>query len=37
MARMAQAGLIQLHGKREIEIIDRRLLKDLAQPGGRLA
>lgn len=37
MARMAQAGLIQLHGKREIEIVDRRLLKDLAQPGGRLA
>ena len=36
MARMAQAGLIQLHGQREIEIVDRRLLKDLAQPGGRL-
>ena len=37
MARMVQAGLIQLHGTREIEIVDRRLLKDLARPGGRLA
>lgn len=37
MARMAQAGLIQLHGNREIEIVDRGLLNDLTQPGGRLA
>lgn len=37
MARMVQDGLIKLQAKREIEIVDRRLLKDLAQPGGRLA
>jgi len=36
MARMVQAGLIQLQGKREIVIIDRELLKELAGPGGRL-
>ncbi len=37
MARMAQAGLIELQGKREIVIIDRDALEDLAGPGGRLA
>ena len=36
MARMVQAGLIQLQGKREIVIINRELLKELAGPGGRL-
>jgi len=37
MSRMAQGGLIQLHGKREIEIVDRELLQELAGPGGRLS
>ena len=37
MARMAQAGLIELQGKREIVIIDRDALEGLAGQGGRLA
>lgn len=36
MARMAQAGIIALHGVRGIEILDRRALKALARPGGKL-
>lgn len=36
MARMAQDGLIELQGKREIVIVDRNSLEDLAGPGGRL-
>ncbi len=36
MARMAQAGFIALHGTRDIEILDRRALKTLARPGGKL-
>jgi len=36
MARMAQAGLIELQGKREIVIVDRGALQELAGPGGRL-
>lgn len=37
MSRMAQAGLIELQGKREIVIVDRESLQELAGPGGRLA
>jgi CRP/FNR family transcriptional regulator len=37
MARMVQAGIIALHGAREIKILDRRALKSLSRPGGRLA
>jgi len=36
MARMVQSGLIELHGARGVAIVDRRALKALARPGGRL-
>jgi len=37
MSRMAQSGLIEVQGKREIVIVDREALQELAGPGGRLA
>jgi CRP/FNR family transcriptional regulator, dissimilatory nitrate respiration regulator len=36
MARMVQASILVLHGTRGIEITDRKKLKELARPGGRL-
>jgi CRP/FNR family transcriptional regulator len=36
MTRMAQSGLIEVQGKREIVIVDREALQELAGPGGKL-
>jgi CRP/FNR family transcriptional regulator len=37
MTRMAQSGLIEVQGKRQIVIADREALQDLAGPGGKPA